>query len=338
MTSTQRPAAPRTPAPVRTPRAPAALRALAIAACLPYITLKTVWIAGGRAGIPDGSVLLDHPTLMVVANGLSVVADAAVVVLALLLTRPWGLRVRAWVLVLPLWAATGLLAPIMLGYPAQVLAKLLLPPLAPSGTSSTPGTPEDGFLDPWVFPVVYGGFIVQGLCLGALALRYARDRWAPLWRGRLGELPSALTGPGVRAVAVAGGLLALGPVALRLLWAAGLTRGLSPGLVAVYDSDHAVVDVTRAVLLAVAAVSTPLLVLRRPARLRVRTAVALSWVASGGAGCWGAYLSLVALMPQDDPANRPTALMTAAYAGEMITGFLLAGCLAVVLRRRSGAV
>ncbi|WP_128976678.1 hypothetical protein [Streptomyces roseicoloratus] len=58
-------------------------------------------------------------------------------------------------------------------------------------------------------------------------------------------------------------------------------------------------------------------------------------MASGATGCWVASLSLVALLPQGEAAKEPTALMATVYAGAMITGFLPAGCLAVVLSRRS---
>lgn len=327
--------APTLPAPAATvPAGPLrpVLRTLAIAACLPYIVLKVLWVTGSRIGIPDGSVLLDHPTMMAVANGVSVLADAVVMLLALLLTRPWGLRVRAWPLLFPLWAAIGLIAPIMAAYPAQLAVSLL-----GGNGGGTAGPPDEPFLDGWVFPVVYGGFIVQGLSLGTLFVLYARARWAPAWSGRLGELPAAVSGPGVRAAAVTGAVLALVPATLCFLWAVGLTTGLSAELAAPYDSDRAVVDAVRGLFLLVAAVTVPLLVLRRPAGLRVRTVLGLSWVASGGAGCWGAYMTLVALLPEVGDGKGPTALMITAYAGEMITGFLLAGCLAHVLGRRSTA-
>ncbi|MEU8620834.1 hypothetical protein [Streptomyces sp. NPDC048623] len=321
-------------APVPGPPAPASgfrrtLRVLAMLGTLPYISLKIAWVAGSRIGIPEGSVLLDHPTAMLVANGLSVLADAMVVLLALLLTRPWGLRVRAWLLAFPVWAAIGLLAPIMVAYPAQLVVALVT---GQDGGSSGPA--DEPFLDAWVFPVVYGGFIVQGLNLGILFVLYARDRWGHVWRGRLGELPAAVGGPVVRSCAVAGSVLALAPAALHVLWACGMAGGLSHDLAAAYDADKAVVDAARAVFLLVAAAATLALVLRRPAGPRVRTAMALAWVSSGAVGCWGAYMSLVALMP-GDPGKAPTALMVSTYAGEMIIGFLLAGCLAVVLRRRS---
>ncbi|MFF0436691.1 hypothetical protein ACFYU9_31295 [Streptomyces sp. NPDC004327] len=305
------------------------LRVLAMVACLPYIGLKVAWVAGSRVGIPAGSVLLDHPTLMAVANGLSVLADAVVVLLALLLTRPWGMRVPAWLLAFPMWAATGLLAPIMAGYPGQLIVSLV------GGGSGAPSpTGKEPFLDAWVFPVVYGGFILQGLSLGTLFVLYARDRWGHLWAGRLGALPAGLMGPRTRAVAVTGAVLALLPAALHTLWACGVTSGLSPAFAAEYDSDHATVDVVRALFLVLAAAITLCLARRRPAGLRVRTALAVSWVSSGAAGCWGAYMTLVSLLPMGEAAKAPSGQMITTYAGEMITGFLLAGCLAVVLTRR----
>ncbi|WP_381799791.1 hypothetical protein [Streptomyces niveus] len=183
---TQTPAAStqvRTPAPAQAAppgRGVRALRAVAIASCLPYITLKVVWIAGGRIGVPDGSTLLEHRTMMAVVNSVSVLLDGAVVVLALLLTQSWGRRVPAWLIGLPMWAATGLLAPIMTGYPLQLAGSLV------DGSRPAPSNSEP-FLATWVFAVVYSGFILQGLTLGTLFVLYARRRWGHLWRGSLGD-------------------------------------------------------------------------------------------------------------------------------------------------------
>ncbi|MGW8767701.1 hypothetical protein ACWGN5_35035 [Streptomyces sp. NPDC055815] len=305
-----------------------ALRATAILACLPYIALKIVWVAGGKLGIPAGSVLLEHPRMMMIANAISVVADVLVVVLALLLTQAWGRRFPAWLLALPMWAATGLLTPIMAGYPTQLAVALV------TGDEKA-AAPAEPFLDEWVFGIVYGGFILQGLTLGTLFFLYARDRWSPLWQGRLGELSARTAGPGARALAVAGAVVALVPATLHLLWAAGSTTGLSARLIAERDSDDYVLEADRFVFLAVAVAFTLFLVLRRPARLRVRTTLALAWTASGAVGCWGAYLSLVALLPDPDPSKHVPGLVQLSYAGDMITGFLLAASVALFLRRRS---
>ncbi|MFE0653747.1 hypothetical protein ACFVZH_34815 [Streptomyces sp. NPDC059534] len=304
------------------------LRVLAILACLPYISLKIAWVAGSEIGIPAGSTLLEHRQMMVIANGISVVADVLVVVLALLLTQAWGRRFPAWLLALPMWAATGLLTPIMTGYPSQLAVALV------TGDEKS-AAPSEPFLDEWVFGVVYGGFILQGLSLGTLFALYARDRWGHLWRGRLGELPARTSGPGARAFAVAGAVAALVPAALHLMWAAGATTGLSARRIAERDSDFYVLEAEWFGFLVVAVVLTLLLVLRRPARLRVRTTLALAWTASAAVGCWGAYMSLVAVLPETDPTKRIPELVQLSYAGEMITGFLLAACVALFLRRRS---
>ncbi|MGW8366835.1 hypothetical protein ACWGK1_40660 [Streptomyces wedmorensis] len=304
------------------------LRVLAILACLPYITLKVAWVAGSEIGIPAGSALLEHRQMMVIANSATVVADVLVVALALLLTQDWGRRFPAGLLALPMWAATGLLAPIMTGYPVQLAVALL------TGDEKA-AAPSEPFLDDWVFGVVYGGFILQGLALGTLFALYTRDRWGHVWRGRLGELSARTSGPGERALAVAGAVVALLPASLHLLWAAGSTTGLSARRIAERDSDFYVLEAQWIAFIVVAVASTLFLVLRRPARLRVRTTLALAWTASGAMGCWGAYLSLVALLPDPDPTKRVPELVQLSYAGEMITGFLLAACVALFLRRRS---
>ncbi|GGY14670.1 hypothetical protein [Streptomyces tanashiensis] len=326
MTQTARPTAPAPAAGPRPSTARRALRALAILACLPYISLKIAWVAGGEIGIPAGSTLLEHRQLMVIANSVSVVADVLVVVLALLLTQAWGRRFPAWPLALPMWAATGLLAPIMAGYPTQLAVALF------TGDEKA-AAPAEPFLDGWVFAVVYGGFILQGLSLGTLFALYTRDRWGHLWQGRLGELSARTSGPGARALAVAGAVVALLPATLHLLWATGSTTGLSARRIAERDSDFYVLEAEWVGFLVVAVALTLFLVLRRPARLRVRTTLALAWTASGAVGCWGAYMSLVALLPDPDPTKRIPGLVQLSYAGEMITGFLLAACVAAYLRK-----
>ncbi|MFH8835733.1 hypothetical protein [Streptomyces sp. NPDC017868] len=315
------------PAPGTAP-ARRALRVLAILACLPYIALKVAWVAGSDIGIPAGSVLLEHRRMMVVVNSATVLADVLVVALALLLTQAWGRRFPAWLLALPMWAATGLLAPIMTGYPTQLVVALF------TGDERA-AAPREPFLDDWVFGVVYSGFILQGLALGTLFALYARDRWGHVWRGRLGELSARTSGPGVRATALVGAVVALLPATLHLIWATGATTGLSPRRIAERDPDFHVLEAQTAGFVAVAVVLTLFLVLRRPARLRVRTTLALAWTSSAAVGCWGAYMSLVALLPDADPTKRVPGLVQLSYAGEMITGFLLAACVAVFLRRRS---
>ncbi|MGV9349372.1 hypothetical protein ACWDSD_32165 [Streptomyces spiralis] len=306
------------------------LRAVAIAACVPYLSLKTAWVAGSRVGIPDGSTLLEHRTTMAVANTAGVLLDGAVIVLALLLTRPWGLRMPAWLLALPAWVATGLLTPIMTGYPLQLLVRALGGAVdRPSGTSRRP------FLHEWVFGVVYTGFIVQGLALGVLFLFYARDRWGHVWRGRVGELPAGAVGPAQRACAVAACAFALFPLVMHLVWACGGTAGLSTGRVADRTSDFHVLEATDVCFVLAAVAGAVPLAFRRGRRLPVAVPLAPAWVGSGVLVCWGGWLSLASLTSVEDLADRPTPLMNLVYAVQMITGFLVAALGAHFLAERS---
>ncbi|HEV7626723.1 MAG TPA: hypothetical protein VGO89_09505, partial [Streptomyces sp.] len=123
---------------------------IAIAACVPYLSLKIAWVLGAPVGIPDGSPLREGGGMLVAVNALSVVLDSLVVVLALALTRPWGRRLPAWLTLLPLWAATGLLSPILVAFPVQLLHGAVTGDADPAAKSR--GAAAQGeLLDGWVW-------------------------------------------------------------------------------------------------------------------------------------------------------------------------------------------
>ncbi len=327
MTQSLAPAAPVAgPVPLSRPRR--ILRAVAVVSCVPYLALKIAWVAGSHVGIPEGSGLLDHRVSMAVVNSLSVLLDSAVIVLALVLTRPWGLRVPAWLLAFPVWVATGLLAPIMAGFPLQLLVRAF-------GGSTRTGPSSEPFLDEWVFGVVYSGFIVQGIALGSLFTLYARDRWGHLWRGPVWELPTGVIGSAQRFTAVAAGVLALFPLTVHLLWACGATAGLSEGRVAERTGDFHALETMYAVFLLAAVAGGGMLAFRRGRPLPVKVPLALAWVGSGAVACWGGWLSLASLGGPDDITDRATPLMSLTYAGQMIVGILVATVGAYFLAERS---
>ncbi|WP_231626631.1 hypothetical protein [Streptomyces apocyni] len=309
-----------------------ALRALAIASCVPYLAIKIAWIFGSSVGIPDGSPLLDHRVTMVVANVATALMDAAVIVLALLLTQAWGRRVRPWLLALPMWLATGLLAPIMLGFPLQLLVGAL-----GSTSRGAADTGREPFLDAWVFGVVYGGFILQGLTLGTLFVLYARDRWAHLWRGRVGDLPTSASQPARRTAAVTAAVLALIPAALNLMWAFGSTAGLNEGRIADRTSDFSVTQAEYALFALCAAAGALMLAFRIGRALPLHVPLALAWVGSGATACWGGWLVLGSLVAGDDVVNRPTQVMNLSYAVQMIVGTLVVALVASFLAERAAA-
>ncbi|MET9389408.1 hypothetical protein ABZY20_03180 [Streptomyces sp. NPDC006624] len=320
------PAAVRPAVPPSRPRR--VLRAVAVVSCAPYLGLKLAWIAGSHIGIPAGSSLLDHRLTMAVVNGLTVLLDSAAIVLALVLTRPWGLRVPAWLLVFPVWVATGLLAPIMAGFPAQLVVRAF-----GAGNAGTPG--RDAFLHEWVFAVVYAGFVLQGLALGGLFALYARDRWGYLWRGSVGELPAGDVGPAHRALAVAAAALAVLPLTVHLVWACGGTAGLSAGRAAERTGVFHAVEALFALFLLAAVTGGLLLAFRCGRALPARVPSALAWVGSGAVACWGGWLLVTSLVGVEDIADRPTPLMNLVYAGQMLVGFLVAAIGAYDFAERS---
>ena len=318
--------------PATTDRPRRMLRAVAVVSCLPYLSLKVAWIAGSRLGIPDGSPLLEHRTAVAVANGVTVLMDACVIVLALVLTRPWGLRLPAWLLAVPMWVATGLLTPIMTGFPVQLLVTAF-----GGGVDAT----DDGgepFLHTWVFGVVYGGFIVQGLALGTLFALYARDRWGRLWRGRVWDQSRAVLGTTAqRTAALAAAVLALPPLTAHLLWACGSTFGLNDDLIADRTSDFHVVEAQSALFVAVAVTAGLMLAFRRGRALPVSVPLTLAWTASAAVACWSGWQAVASLVVTESAAERPTPLMNLTYAGGMIVGILVAGLAVRFLVARSAA-
>ncbi|MEV4881270.1 hypothetical protein [Streptomyces cyaneofuscatus] len=322
------------PAPYRIGRVRSVARALAVVACVPYVGLKSAWMAGSRVGIPDGSPLLDGGVVLAVGNAVTVLMVGCVVVLALLLTRPWGLRVPAWLLVVPMWVASGLLLPIMTAYPLQMIVRLL----GGDGGQTSGGEGGGGgdpFLDPWVFGVVYGGFIVQGIALGTLFALYAKERWGHLWQGRLRDLPRTPASAVLRVAAVGAALVALAPGLAHLLWAAGSTAGLDEGRVAGRTSDFHALEAVNALFVAAAVAGVLLLAFRRGGRLPVRVPLVLVWAGSAQVACWGGWLSLAALVGAGDVADQPTTAMVLIYAVQMLVGTLIALPAAHLLAERA---
>ncbi|MFI1399707.1 hypothetical protein [Streptomyces sp. NPDC020681] len=312
---------------LRAPAARSVLRAAAIASCVPYLSLKIAWIAGSTIGIPSGSVLLEHRVTIAFANSVTVLMDGAVIVLALLLTRPWGRRVPSWLLAAPMWIAGGLLLPIMIGFPVQLLVKAFTGD-EPGGAGGEP------FLDEWVFGVVYSGFIVQGLALGALFVLYARERWSHVWRGRVWDLPTAATGRTLKVTAAAAAVLALFPATMRLLWACGATAGLSRARIADRTADFYVLEAISFIFVAVAVAGGLMLAFRRGRALPVKVPLAMAWLGSGAAGCWGIWLLIAAVLPGAEDGERASVLMSLTYAVGMIVGLLVVTGTTSLLRRR----
>ncbi|MFE1876350.1 hypothetical protein ACFW9N_36745 [Streptomyces sp. NPDC059496] len=299
------------PSPVRPGTGQRMLRAVALTATVPYLGLKTVWLCGSHLGIPEGSVLRDPGPFFMAANSVTLAMDACVILLVLVFTRPWGIRVPGLLLTVPVFVATGLLTPILFAFPGQLLVRAL-----GFGTDPVVQAARVPFLDPWVFHVVYTGFTVQGIALAALFVPYARERWGWAWRGVTGErLPSSA---GV--VAAAAAFFGVVVAGVLVYWASGGAAGLGAERAAAYSADTAVVSVVHA--MCVLAAGAGAVLLARGGTLRARWPLGLAWIGGAATLNWGAWVMIAALGPQLDGGEGPPAATLLIYAGQMITGLL----------------
>ncbi|OKI01356.1 hypothetical protein A6A06_17905 [Streptomyces sp. CB02923] len=260
---------------------------IAVAACAPYLLLKLLWVLGSDIGVVDLAGTSRGSWIAV--NAVTFLMDAVAAAVAYTLTRPSGLRAPAWLLALPLWMASGLLAPLMLTVPAGSA-------VAAVTGAANPITSGDA-LQPWVFVLVYGAFIVEGCTLlGAFSV-YAHRRWGVLLRRRLASEPAPA--PGVRSarrlLGVPSALLLAVLGTVHVLWGLGMPAGAGAAALPARTSVTATSDVVLGLLsLAGAAGLTALLFPRRgPWRqLRTRVPLALAWVGSAAVFAWGGTLWL----------------------------------------------
>lgn len=168
-----------------------------VLACVPYLALKTAWLAGSSVGTtsgPSGAAM--HDERYVVGNLVTVGMDLVAIVLVLALTFPWGRRVPGWLLAVPVWVAAGLLAPIAVGLPVGLALQALV--------GGAPA-PADNALAGWVYALAYGGFVLQAVGILTAFWWHARVRW-PGWV-RAGRLPASAATVVAAAVAVGFGVL-----------------------------------------------------------------------------------------------------------------------------------
>lgn len=199
---------------------------VAVVGMLPYLFLKLFWIAGVEIGVPQAG-LMTAP-VMRMANAFTAALEIAAIVVVLALTHRWGLRVPAWLILLPMWVGSGLLAPIVVSFPA-IAADLAT---APAGSG----------LAPWVVPLVYSSFAWQGIALLTAFTLYARVRWASAFGGS-----SPTRGPGP--IAVTGAVLALVVAVAEFVTAFDDRLRLANTVLAVVEATAALAAVVGVVVL-----------------------------------------------------------------------------------------
>ncbi|WP_051838046.1 hypothetical protein [Streptomyces sp. NRRL WC-3742] len=300
----------------------------AVAATLPYLTLKTLWLLGVPVGADDAAQL----DKLFVPNVLSFGMDAIAVALALSFVRPWGRRVPAGLVAFPMWVATGLLGAILVAVPLSLLAGLVLGP--EHAPERAPGVA--GFSD-WVTPLVYGGFSVQGLALITAFLLYARRRWAWLLRDRVGDLPGSPTLAVQRSLACAAAPLALAVATAHAYWAAGGKAGL-PDSFSDYGSRG---PQTMSAVMALMALAAPpallALVFRLRPQGRLLRPVLAAWTGAGAMLGWGAWQLIMfgtTGTTVQDLRHATPGLLPLVECVQVATGLLILAAGAVALTER----
>jgi hypothetical protein len=231
----------------------------AILCVLPYLTLKAIWMCGGQLGVANADQMRSLAALNAVTAAMGLVGVAT----ALTFTHAWGLRVPAWLVLPPAWIAMGLLIRFVLAVPVAILA----------GAFSERAIPADGPVHPWVYALVYVGFLGLGIGLSAAFVLYARVRWESLFRQT--EIPRLMTGAVHVPLANAAAVMAVVTGALHVARAF-----VSSPLVNLVDG------------LTMIAAAFGVLALVHPfgRRLHPGVPLALTWVGSGflfGWGLWG---------------------------------------------------
>jgi hypothetical protein len=278
----------------------------ALACALPYLALKLVWLTGGTLGVADVKMMREPS--MVALNAATAGMDLVAVLIALAFTHRWGLHIPAWLVLPPMWVATGLLARFALAVPLLALLGLLSP--------ASPPRAAGGPVQPWVYVLVYTGFVGMGLGLMVAFVLYARARWPAVFRPAVS--PGATLAVQVP-LAWTAALVALGMGAVHAAWAFGATVGLPRELAATWTlSSHLVNAVDAALTLAAAAGILLLVHWRGTAAGR---ALALAWTGAGSLFSWGLW-HMVNVLPN-------TALVRGRTEGMAFVHFLnLLGLLA----------
>ncbi|MFJ7083071.1 hypothetical protein ACIQU8_07560 [Streptomyces griseus] len=289
---------------------------------MPYMLIKIAWTFGlflptQEMGEADWRAI----------NATTAVLAAVGVLLALAFTRPWGERVPAWLIVLPVWVGTGLLVPML----------VLAPVLGPAAMSRDEQT--DASTDLWVYEQVFVMISLVGVGIGLpLALAgYARARW-----------PEALSGPAdcgeptgstrslqrTTALLMAAGCAALGLV--KLFWAVGGTIGLDPAALEHRDMWWHLLSASTGVW-AFAGVWGLLVLTSGRGSKRFLPPMAAAWISSGMLFAYGLYSLLTNLGTKRPAPESDIAHLLAGVTG-MALGVIMGMVVLLVLHDRKRAL
>jgi hypothetical protein len=257
----------------------------AVACALPYLALK-LWLAGGSLGVADARMMREPS--MLALNAVTAGMDLVAILIAIAFTHRWGLRIPAWLVLPPMWVATGLLAKFAVAVPLVTVAQLL--------TSGSPPRASGGPVQPWVYALVYTEFVGMGIGLMLAFVLYARSRWASVFQSTARGASPGSTHAVQAPLANAATLMALTVAAFHLAWAFGAKVGRGSELDTQPTLTSHLLNGIDATLAIAAAVGISMLVYRWGRTTPLWLPLALSWVGAGSLFAWGLW-HLVNVLP-----------------------------------------
>lgn len=291
-------------------------------AVTPYLLIKIAWTFG--LFLPTEQ--MGEASWRAINAGTAALAAVAIL-LALAFSRPWGERLPAWLVALPVWVGTGLLVPMV----------TLAPVLGPAAIARDK---EAGAADIWAYEQILVMVSLVGIGVGLpLALAgYAKARWPEALSG-----PADFTaGPGhsqqlqiTLARLAAAGCIPLGIT--KIYWATGGTLGLDSGRLGLRDAWWHVLSLSTGAWALMGAWGLLVLTTRRGAP-NFWAPMAAGWISSSVLFSQNLYSGLSATRSDAGPVPEyPLARVLSSDVG-LVLGSLMAVILLLVLHDRRGAL
>jgi hypothetical protein len=301
----------------------------AVVCALPYLALKVNWLVGGTLGVANVAMMREGS--MVALNAITAGMDVVAILIAMALTHQWGLRLPAWLLLPPMWVATGLLSRFVLVVPVVAAAEAMASSSVPRATS--------GPVQPWVYALVYTEFVGLGIGLMLAFVLHARSRWPSLFESTTRGVPPGQTHAVQIPLASTAALMAAAVGGLHMAWAVGATMGLRPELATRRTFSSSLVNGVDAALMFGAAAGILMLVHRWGRQIPFWLPLALAWLGGGSLFGWGAW-RMINVLPNTALLREQThgvALFNFVGLISLVTGLIIGLVIMFLIAERIGA-
>ena len=290
-------------------------------AVTPYLLIKIIW----TFGIFTPTEQMGGADWRAVNAGTAILAMVGVL-MGLAFSQPWGERLPAWLVALPLWVGTGLLVPML----------LLAPILGPAAMNRDQ---DAGAPDFWIYEqaLVMISLVGVGIGLPLALLGYTKARWPEAMGGPL-DCPEPAGSTRQLQITMAR-LVAVGCVLLgvvKIFWAAGGTLGLDSDKLDRRDIWWHLLSLSTGVWALLGVWGILVLTSRRGSR-RFFPPMGAAWVSSGMLFSYSVY-NLFSLTSMQPPSPELPIAGAIAREGGAVLGVTMGMALLLLLHDRRRAL